>query len=236
MGTPHTARRAPDPPRTRSRGRCTSRGSASRDLLFSPPGCSLPLLPFGSLLLDLGRRRLPLALFLEPHDRLEHLSHLVRLRLALIVLDVHSWIAGPRHLVDAMTCAAPSRRTEVVIADAGDVIEADLSTCFHVGHDCLDGLARHTRMISLLTPTSKGSCRRSLLTYSARNWANGGAWKDSTRCITGSRLSYRSVTQRGSDDSADAPRSGSVYPRNRRRPAVSRPDRARTHPAAGPDR
>src|SRR3989337_3725937 len=107
MGTPPTVRRAPDPPWTRSRGRCTSRGSASRDHLFSTPGCSLPLLPFGSLLLDLGRRRLPLALFLEPHDRLEHLSHLVRLRPALMLLDVPSWIARPRHLADAAACSAP---------------------------------------------------------------------------------------------------------------------------------
>src|SRR5262245_15536269 len=87
--------------------------------------------------------RLGLAHVLELRDRLQHLPYLVRLRLALRILDVHAGIPWPGHLVDMVTRPVLPRLTEEMVANLDEVAEVDLPAGIYVRDDLADGPAGH---------------------------------------------------------------------------------------------
>jgi len=85
----------------------------------------------------------------QPLNCSENLSYLVGLRLSLVVLDIHSRIARPRHAIDAMAGSLLPRASEKVIAHLAGVRETDARRVLsHAGQDIFD--IGHIVMISIV--------------------------------------------------------------------------------------
>jgi hypothetical protein len=91
---------------------------------------------------------------LQFFDCKKHLAYLIRLGFAFIVLDIDSWIAGPRRFKNHVTGARLTRFAKVRLANFLEVAKANV--CRFVAHFVEDFfINRHVAMVSIMEPQLK---------------------------------------------------------------------------------